>query len=209
MSQVLTQKKFYKDIKLHFSLSCQDTTLFQVSSKLWQLTILSSIALLSPELFLIIPYLLPQDDLIHIHEFNCHQYADCQNPYLQHKPHSKFPIHILKPLLLYYRHVKVNMFQIYYCYSLYLTFPFHKRLLRGPKRAKGLPQLTQLLWREPNSLGVLGSSPSLFPLQNCLWFVSRHPILLLAKRSLTWSHKIAWGVFKNNSAWHPPPGIQI
>lgn len=56
-------------------------------------------------------------------------------------------------------------------FSLLTTFlpsHFRKRLLRGPKRARGLPQLTQLLWREPNSLSVLGSSPSLFPLQNCL-----------------------------------------
>lgn len=167
MSQVLTQKKFYKDIKLHFSLSCQDTTLFQFSSKLWQLTVLSSLALLSPELFLIIPYLLPQDDIIHIHEFNCHQYADCQNPYLQHKPHSKFPIQILKPLLLYYSHVKVNMFQIYYCYSLYLTL--HPLNLLGLLRALS-----------PSVISVFSSSAAVF-----LWVHHWVPVACLSPEQFT------------------------
>lgn len=58
-------------------------------------------------------HIFPQDDLIHIHEFNGHQYTDGQNLHLQHQCHSKFPVHILKHLLLYHRDLKINIPQIY------------------------------------------------------------------------------------------------
>lgn len=118
MQQVLQSiEKIYEDIKPGFSLNCQDITWFQFSSKFPQLINIIQYCLSVPRAFSYATYS-PQDDLIHIYEFNWHRYADCQNLHLQHQCHSKFPVHILKYLLLYHRDLKSSMPQISSLYSL-------------------------------------------------------------------------------------------
>lgn len=109
-------KKFHKDIQPHFSLSCQDPTLFQFSSKLWQLIStfqdclsISRASSHYPIYSLKMSSSAPLNStvinmlIVKIHIFNTNLILTSQSI-------------VLKPLHDW--DLKINMFQIYYLYSL-------------------------------------------------------------------------------------------
>lgn len=109
-------KKFYKDIQPHFSLNCQDPTLFQFSSNLWQLISTFQGCLSISRAFSHYPiYYLkmissaPMNStvisvlIVKIHIFNTNLILTSQPIVLKHLP---------------VRDLKINMFQTYYLSSL-------------------------------------------------------------------------------------------